>query len=487
MISHQRPTTEDHGSVLGDADMTEPRAAAELARHLMVDFTQMMTFADDPLILDAGDGVRVRDHVGRTYIDGLSGVLTSNLGHGIREIAEAVGDQAARLAFGAPTMATTTRALELVERLLTLVPPPYTTMKFLSGGSEAVESALKIARQYHRQTGHPGKYKIIGHYRGYHGGTGHALAASGWAHWKESYEPFAPGFLHLQTPDAGRAPFRVDSAEEAGRIYGKIAEETVLFEGPDTVAAIIIEPVMMSAGVVVPPASYLRALRALCYQHDILLIYDEVITGFGRTGTWFGAEHSGAWPDIFCCGKGMTGGYSPLSAVFMTDSVAAAFWGENDKRLQFHSGHTFGGNPVACAAAIAAIDYMQRHDVVGNAARLGRYLGDQLVELATRHPLLAGARGVGMLQALVLAGEQPYTYGGHITRNIGSAIAKDARSRGLLLRASPWFVALAPPLVATRGDIDEILDILDKSMGWAAERYGEVREPQDAPSGARIT
>lgn len=196
------------------------------------------------------------DDRGRVYIDGASGVLTSNLGHANRDIVDAVAAQLGRLAFGAPTAATTTRALELVERMRALLPPQYTTMKFLSGGSEATETALKLARQYHRQTGHAGKYKVIAHYRGYHGGTGHALAASGWAHWKTAYEPYAAGFIHLSTPDPDRAPFAASSPEETGQLYAQLAEEAIALEDPETVAAVIIEPIMFSAGVVVPPDSY---------------------------------------------------------------------------------------------------------------------------------------------------------------------------------------------------------------------------------------
>src|SRR5919202_196614 len=161
---------------------------------------------------------------------------------------------------------------------------------------------------------------------------------------------------------------------------------TIELEGPETIAALITEPILMSAGVVVPPNSYMRALRAACDEHDILLIFDEIITGFGRTGTWFAAEHAGVWPDMFCCGKGVTGGYSPLSIVFMTDRVAEPFWGEPGRQLL--AGHTYGGNPVACAAGLAALEYMQAYDVVGQAERTGAYVRKRLCELAERYPAI---------------------------------------------------------------------------------------------------
>ena len=223
-----------------------------LASHLMVDFNQMKAFVEDPLVLDHGSGIRVTDTSGRTYIDGLSGVFTTNLGHANTEIIEAVTAQLGRLAFGAPTMATTSTALTLVDRILEFAPPPYTTMKFLSGGSEATESAMKLARQYHRQTGQSGRYKILSNYRGYHGGTGHALAASGWPSWKIPFEPMAPGFVHVHTPDPDSPPTPVADHEEAARLYLELVRQTIEFEGPESVAAIITEPILMSAGIVVP-------------------------------------------------------------------------------------------------------------------------------------------------------------------------------------------------------------------------------------------
>jgi adenosylmethionine-8-amino-7-oxononanoate aminotransferase len=437
-----------------------PEMSNDVARHLMVDFTQMKTFAEDPLVLEHGEGIRVTDDRGRTYIDGLSGVFTSNLGHGNPEITDALATQARQLAFGAPTMGTNTRAAELVEQLLRLVPAEFTTVKLLSGGSEANEAAIKLARQYHKQTGHATKYKVVSHYRGYHGGTGNALAASGWAGWKNAFEPMPGGFVHLQTPDADSPLHPGLSADEAADVYCRLLRATVELEGPETIAAIITEPILMSAGVVVPPDRYMRALREVCDEHNILLVFDEIITGFGRTGTWFAAQHPAVWPDIFCCGKGVTGGYSPLSIVFMTQRVAEPFWGEPG--TQFFAGHTYGGNPVACAAGLAALEYMQAYDVVGQSERTGAYLRTRLQELAASNAAIGLVRGRGMLQALVFDAN---THAPEPRRRIGLDVALAARHRGLLLRAAPWFVCVAPPLVSTRADIDAIVDILGAALG----------------------
>jgi adenosylmethionine-8-amino-7-oxononanoate aminotransferase len=270
---------------------------------VMVDFTQMKAFSEDPLILTEGDGIRVRDVDGRWYIDGLSGTFCMSVGHGNARVVEAVTTQLSRLALAAPTMATSDRSLELARELLALLPSQYTTLKWGSGGSEAVEAAIKMARQFHRQAGDPSKYKVLSHYRAYHGVTGQALAASGWRSSKSPYEPLAAGFVHLHTPDPYRPPFEVDPAD-VGATYARLVEQVVELEGPETIAAVITEPILMTAGVVIPPAGYLPALRKLCDQHDIVLVFDEIITGFGRTGHLFAAELFSTWPDIFVFGKG---------------------------------------------------------------------------------------------------------------------------------------------------------------------------------------
>ena len=235
-------------------------------------------------------------------------------------------------------------------------------------------------------------------------------------------------------------------------------------------AAIITEPILMSAGIVVPPDSYLRGLRDLCDRHGILLIFDEVITAFGRTGTWFAAEHSEAWPDIICCGKGVTSGYSPLSIVLMTDRVAEPFWGEPEERVQFFAGHTYGGNPVACAAALASIDYIVRHGVLGHVVDSGQRLRSMLHELVTRHPSIRLIRGRGFLQGIVFTEEAQAAVGG--VHGFGGSVAAQARARGLLLRASAWFVVVGPPLVTTEAELVEIVEILDAALGHVEAAVG---------------
>jgi len=303
--------------------------AAETAR-LMVDFNQMKSFGEEPLILESGTGIRVTDVFGKSYIDGLSGVFTVNLGHGLTKFGEIAAEQMNRIAFTAPTMATNPPALRLAEELIRITPEQYTTVKFFSGGSEATEAAIKLARQHHLQSGSPRKYKVISRYKSYHGGTGNAMAASGQSDWKSKFEPFAPGFIHV-TPAARPGCAACKRLDHCSLACLDLIEEAIVSEHPDTVAAVIAEPVMLSAGVHVPHRDYFPRLRELCDRHNVLLIYDEIITGFGRTGTLFAAEQMEAWPDILVCGKGISGGYAPLSAIIIADRVAAPFWGEPEQ------------------------------------------------------------------------------------------------------------------------------------------------------------
>jgi adenosylmethionine-8-amino-7-oxononanoate aminotransferase len=427
----------------------------------MIDFTQMKSFSEDPLILAEGNGIRVRDVEGRWYIDGLSGTFCLSLGHGNARIVEAATKQLSRLALAAPTMATSDRSLELARRLLALLPSQYTTLKWGSGGSEAIEAAIKMARQFHRQAGDPRKYKVLSHYRGYHGVTGQALAASGWRASKSPYEPLAPGFVHLFTPDPYRPPFDIDSAD-VGAAYARLVEQVIELEGPETIAALVTEPILMSAGVVIPPPDYLPALRELCDRHDIVLVFDEIITAFGRIGHLFASELFATWPDILVLGKGLTAGYAALSATVMTDRLAQAFWGAPG--LEFAAGHTYAGNPVACATGLAALQELQERDLVANAAARGEQALERLRSLQARIPAIGDVRGQGLLLGLEFVRDPDTREPFPAPENVGIKVREAARRKGLLLRASHWMAVLAPPLTITVEELDELLDILEGAL-----------------------
>jgi adenosylmethionine-8-amino-7-oxononanoate aminotransferase len=431
------------------------RQAIPDTSRIMVDFNQMKAFGQDPLIIERGEGIRVWDVFGKEYIDGLSGVFTVNLGHGIPMFADVAADQMRRVAFTAPTMATNPPALHLADLLTRITPKQYSTVKFFSGGSEATEAAIKMARQYFAQTGHLKKFKVIARYKAYHGGTGFAMAASAQADWKWRFEPLAPGFIHV-TPPARPGCAACKNLDGCTLACVDLIEDAIINEHPETVAAVIAEPIMLSAGVQVPHPDYFPRLREICDRHNVLLIYDEIITGFGRTGRLFGAERVGAWPDILCCGKGISGGYAPLSAILIADKVAQPFWGDAASGVQFWAGHTFGGNPVACAVGHAAVSYLLDNDLVANADRVGSHLKSRLEAVARRSDAISDIRGLGML------------LGVGFTSPIGKAVFDACRERGLLLRPGADFVGVAPPLCTTVDEADEIAAILEAGIAAVA-------------------
>lgn len=435
--------------------------------NLFLDFMQMREFARDPLVFTGGEGIRLTDTAGRRYIDGLSGVFVTSLGHGNMPVIEAMAAQARQLAFAPPLHSTTVPALKLTEMLLRIAPEGVGAVKFLSGGSEATEAAMKLARQYHQQSGHPRKYKIISRYGAYHGGTMGALSAGGGRERKAVYEPLGVGFIHVHPPYCYRCPFD-QSYPECGRTCVGLIERTIEAEDPDTVAAVIVEPISISsAGFIVPPPDYLRRLRDACTRHNVVLIYDEIITGFGRLGTMFASEYYGAAPDITCCGKGMSGGYAPLAAILIRDRIADTFYGDPEDNRQFHHGHTYAGNPIACAAGVAAVTQLIDRDVVGNARRQGDGLRARLTDLAKRYSLIGDVRGAGLLQGVEFVRDRATKAAFPARVRPGKIVERAARERGLLLRCGNEFAAVAPPLIVTAPDIDEICAILGDSIGVA--------------------
>ena len=468
----ERPLTcwsdKDKLMVMAETTSThlQPFDLREASRHVMVDFNQMQTFSADPLIIVEGDGIRLTDHEGRSYIDGLSGVFAVSLGHGNDEIIDAIMAQHKRLSFSSPIMTTTDRALELAGELRRVSGGRYDVVKQLSSGSEATEAALKMARQFHRQSGNAERYKTISFYRSYHGATMGALTSTGWPQLRTPYEPFLTGGLHIHPPIPGSCRACTGSCT-----LGCLAQlrDVIEHEGARTVSAVIVEPVMLTAGVHALSQEYLQGLRALCDETGVLLIFDEIVTGFGRLGAWFAAEQAGVWPDILCVGKGLTSGYAPLSAVLLTERVGRAFWGSPAEGLQFQAGHTFAANPVSAACGLAVIRYMETHGVLENVGDRGAELASRLREIAGRYPIAGELRGRGLLYCLDFI--DPST-GGPLSpdRPVGTAVQQAARRRGLLVRASPHNATLAPPLVLTAAEVDEIAGIFEESVAEVNER-----------------
>jgi putrescine---pyruvate transaminase len=347
-----------------------------------------------------GHGASITDSDGGTYIDGLSGLWCVNVGHGRAELADAARQQMATLAYCSSYVGSSNvPAIALAERLSALLYPSINTFYFTSGGAEASESSFKTARFYWKARGRPDKIKVISRMKGYHGTTLAAMSATGLPAYWPMFEPRVPHFLQIESP----YPYRFvsdDPAASPGVAAANLLEQAILREGPDTVAAFIAEPVQGAGGVIVPQDDYFARVRAICDAYDVLLIADEVITGFGRTGRWFGLEHYGIEPDIVQFAKGITSGYIPLGGIGVSDTIHQAIDSVPPAQRWMHA-YTYSGHPTSCAVALANIDILEREGLVERAATLGRRLLDGLRTLAPL-PDVGDVRGLGMMAAVEL-------------------------------------------------------------------------------------
>jgi adenosylmethionine-8-amino-7-oxononanoate aminotransferase len=419
-------------------------------------------------ILVEGHGCIVKDIDGKEYIDGLAGLWLVNVGHGRQEIAAAMATQAAKLAYASSTQATTIPAIQLATQLAEIAPGDLSTVFFCSGGSEAVESAIKIARQYHHLTGSPKRFKIIGRRGSYHGATFGAMSVSGTRQMSEPYySPFMSGTMHVSPPYCYRCDYR--HTYPSCDVYCVDAiEQMIQFEGPETVAAVIAEPVSASAGIVIPPPEYLPRLRQICDRHGVLLIVDEVINGFGRTGKMFASEHWNLVGDIMTVAKGLSSGYAPIAATICRPKVVEPFASDKGKRLAHLL--TFGGQAVACAAALANLAILQRERLVENAATMGTYLLEQLQGLR-QHPTVGDIRGLGLIAGVELVKDQQSKEKFALDSDEVKTLNTLLVDGGLLTRAT-HIISLAPPLCITRAEVDRVVEILDTSLTTFEQQYG---------------
>jgi adenosylmethionine-8-amino-7-oxononanoate aminotransferase len=424
---------------------------------------QMKEFAKNPLIMKSAKGVWYEDVNGKKYLDGLSGIFTVNCGHGNQRIIDAIKNQLDTLSFAPPLHSTNVNALALRDLIVSVTPKELGTVKLVSGGSEATEAAMKLGRQYHKQTGNPGKYKVISRYEGYHGATMGALAASGVAKRKTAFEPFGPGYIKVFPPTCYRCPYKLEYPE-CGVFCAQIIESVIKQEDPSTISALIVEPIGNTGGIITPPQEYFTILREICDKYNILLIFDEIITGFGRTGEMFASQTFRTTPDIICMGKGMSSGYAPIGGIAFKDSVAEAFLGKDEQKVQFNHGHTFGGNPLSCAAAIASVTEIKEKDLPRRARESGAIVWKRLEELRDKIGIIGDIRGKGLLIGIEFVKDVRTKEQFSDSVSFGVQVGKAALRRGLIIRADPHWVALAPPLVIERGEIDEMVNRLSDSI-----------------------
>jgi adenosylmethionine-8-amino-7-oxononanoate aminotransferase len=447
--------------VITAAQTTEER----FLRHIFVR-DQMAEWSKQPLVMARADGVHYWDVAGKRYLDALSGIYVVSVGHNNRRVIEAIRRQLDTLTFSPPMHGTNPVAVQLANLLAELAPGDLGAVKFQCGGSEVTEAAIKLARQYHRLNGAPGKYKVISRYLSWHGSTMGALSASGLKGRKTVNEPLAPGFLHVFPPTCYRCPFG-KTYPDCGITCATLVGGVIEMEDPDTVAAMMVEPIGHTGGIIDPPPEYLPILRELCDRHNVLLIFDEIITGVGRTGHLFAAETFGVVPDVICTAKGLSGGYAPLSAMICRQPIADVFWGPASENPGFVEGHTFEGNPLSCAAGVAVLREILERDLCGNARAQGERLREGFERLARKHGVIGDIRGKALLQGIEfvrdVATKKPFAP----EVAFGLRVGRRALANGLLCRFDPNWLAFGPPLVVTAEQIDEMVGLLDKSIGEA--------------------
>jgi adenosylmethionine-8-amino-7-oxononanoate aminotransferase len=441
----------------------------KLLRHTFVDFQQMVSFLRDPLVFARAEGMYYWDIEGRRYFDAIGGIFVATLGHGHPRVLEAIRRQLEQITFAPPLHGIADTTLDFVERLGAVAPGNLQFVKGFSGGSEAIEAAMKFARQYFKQTGHPGKYKFISRYHGYHGSTSGAMAASGTGSRKTKFEPQMPGFLKVFPPSHYRDLF--SSWEECNRHAAQSFEDVIINEDPETVAGLLVEPVGNTGGIITPTAEYFRMLREICSRHNVLLIFDEIITGFGKTGSMFAAQTFGVTPDIICCGKGLSNGAVPAGAMIAREDLAEAFWGEPEDDVQFAHGHTFAGSPVTCAAGMAVIDEIVENRLDERAMVLGERVAAGLERLR-KYGVVREVRGKGILRGVELVKD---THTMAPWPELGAALKRTSKKNGLILRVDPTWFAVAPAITATEAQIDELCALVEKSLVDALEELRPAR------------
>jgi adenosylmethionine-8-amino-7-oxononanoate aminotransferase len=445
--------------LIADAQTTEER----FLRQIFVR-DQMAEWSKHPLIMAKAEGVHYWDVQGKHYLDALSGIYVVSVGHNNRRVIDAVKAQMETLCFSPPMHGTNPLAVKLANLLAELAPGDLSAVKLQCGGSEVTEAAIKLARQYHKLTGSPGKYKVISRYLSWHGSTLGSLSASGLKGRRTVNEPLAPGFLHVFPPTCYRCPFG-KSYPDCGITCATIIDDVIEMEDPATVAAIMVEPIGHTGGLIDPPEEYLPILREICDRQNVLLIFDEIITGIGRTGQLFAAETFGVTPDVLCVGKGLGGGIAPISAMICGREIADAFWGPAGENPGFVEGHTFEGNPISCAAAIAVLEEILTNDLCGNARAMGSRLRGHFEALAAKYPVIGDIRGKGLFQAVEFVRDVDTRERFPAGTDFGLKVGRRALEQGLLCRFDPHWLAFGPPLVSTAEDIDGMVAVLDRSLG----------------------
>ena len=445
---------------LGEGGDPTPLSGVE---NLMLHFTPYSEDWSRLPVIVSGDGCYVTDDRGNTYIDGLAGLYTTQVGHGRTELADVASRQMKELGFFPNWSMHHPRSLELAAKISEIAPGDLNSTFFVSSGSEAVETVIKLARQYHKANGEPGRYKFVSRKVAYHGTTMGALSVTGIPTFKAPFEPLPGGFMHV-------ANTRQDLEGAADAI-----EEAIEFGPPETVAAVILEPVQNGGGCLVPPPDYWRRVREICDKHGVLLVSDSVICAFGRLGEWFGIERFDVVPDMISFAKGLTSGYLPMGGVVVNDKISSTL---KDNAPMFMHGSTFGGHPVSSAVALENIAIMEREKLLQHVHELEGHFGDELKRMASGHPIVKEVRGMGFFWGVEVKAEwsdgTPVS-GRDYQENFKGLLARKLLEGELICRFEDKedpVIEFSPALVADREVLSRIAEITDGALTELERRIG---------------
>jgi 4-aminobutyrate--pyruvate transaminase len=450
-------------------------AASRDKAYYLHPYTNLKTHQDvGPLVIERGEGVHVFDDSGKAYIEGMAGLWCTSLGFGEERLVEAATRQMRKLPFyHAFTHKAHDPGIDLAEALIKIAPVPMSKVFFTNSGSEANDTVVKLVWYYNNALGRPNKKKIIGRQKGYHGVTVASASLTGLPHLHRDFDLPIAGILHTDCPHFYRYGEEGETEEDFASRLADQLEQLILAEGPDTIAAFIAEPVMGAGGVIVPPATYFDKIQPVLKRYDILFIADEVICGFGRTGSMFGTQTYNLQPDIITVAKALSSAYVPIAAVMISEPIYQAMVRQSEKIGTFGHGYTYSGHPVCAAVALEALKIYEERDIVGHVRTVAPHLQDGLRRFKN-HPLVGEVRGVGLIAGVEIVADKAAKTPFDPKLAIGSHVARFAQEHGLIVRAMGDSIGFSPPLIITSAELDDLVarfgKALDDTVGFVTDR-----------------
>jgi len=459
-----------HSSATGRSnDMSDSLRASDIAYHIHSQTNLSVHEQVGPVVMERGEGIYTWDTNGKRYLDAMSGMWSASLGYSESRLEQAALKQMKQLPYHQNFAHRSTEpAILLAERLIELAPVPMSKVLFACSGSEALDTAIKLAWYYWSAKGQPQRRKIISRNRAYHGTTIASASLTGLGHLHQDFGLPLPGFLHVTCPHYYREGQTGETEEAFSTRLADELEALIQREGPDTIAAFFAEPVMGTGGVITPPAGYFEKIQAVLKRHDVLLVADEVINGFGRTGNWWGCQTYGVKPDMLTCAKALSASYMPISALLISEPIFQAMKNQSEKIGVFGHGFTYGGHPIAAAVALECLNIYQERQLPAHAAKVGERLGAGLRKLAD-HPLVGEVRGAGLMWGVELVANKADKTPFPREWKVGLLASQQTEANGVTARALNDSVVFAPPLIITEAEVDEVLEAFAKGLDAALD------------------